>query len=454
MGIASTLSAARSGLAAASRGLETTANNVANASTEGYARRTTQLGAAASVNVQGAWVGSGVAVDRIQRAGDALLGVRIVTTTGHASAASAEHEILSMAEAFMVEGDGTGMVEGLQQLYDAMTAATTDPSSSSLRRAVLTAAGSFARDVAQTSNSLVDLHTQVGNQATSVIDRADSLLQQVAEYNQGIVGGGGGDLLDRRDQALRELGELIGVSTHPASDGSVTVTLAGHSLVDGVQAQSLSASVVDGEIEIALTSDGGSLNMASHVGGRAAGLVTGMERVDGYLGELDTLVEDLATAFNDQHALGYTPDGTAGGDIFTIGTGDHVSQGFELNSSLVDDPTLLAFASSSAGAAGDAGNLQELINLESTEISDGATGEELFLSFLSGVGTDVSNAGAVSEQQSSVLADLDALRDSIAGVDLDEEAARLVELQAAYQAAARVLATSSTLMDTLLQAVM
>jgi flagellar hook-associated protein 1 len=45
------------------------------------------------------------------------------------------------------------------------------------------------------------------------------------------------------------------------------------------------------------------------------------------------------------------------------------------------------------------------------------------------------------------------MRDSISGVNLDEEAANLLRYQQAYQAAAQVIAVSSTLFDTLLMAV-
>ena len=46
-----------------------------------------------------------------------------------------------------------------------------------------------------------------------------------------------------------------------------------------------------------------------------------------------------------------------------------------------------------------------------------------------------------------------AARDSISGVNLDEEAANMIRLQQAYQAAAQIIATADTLFQTLLGAV-
>ena len=61
------------------------------------------------------------------------------------------------------------------------------------------------------------------------------------------------------------------------------------------------------------------------------------------------------------------------------------------------------------------------------------------------VSTAKSAAEAVQTQSQSQ-------RDAISGVNLDEEAANLVRYQQAYQAAAQVIATASSLFDTLLAA--
>ena len=55
-----------------------------------------------------------------------------------------------------------------------------------------------------------------------------------------------------------------------------------------------------------------------------------------------------------------------------------------------------------------------------------------------------------SEMQDQLLDDALARRDSVSGVNLDEEAANLLRFQQAYQAAAQVIATANTLFDTLL----
>jgi flagellar hook-associated protein 1 FlgK len=50
----------------------------------------------------------------------------------------------------------------------------------------------------------------------------------------------------------------------------------------------------------------------------------------------------------------------------------------------------------------------------------------------------------------SLLKQATDVQQSVSGVNLDEEAANLIKYQQAYQAAGKVMATASTLFDTLL----
>ena len=77
MSLLSTLNIGRSGLQASSVGIEVTSHNVANASTEGFHRRAIERRLPASRQIAGgATLGQGVAISRIRRASDELLGMR------------------------------------------------------------------------------------------------------------------------------------------------------------------------------------------------------------------------------------------------------------------------------------------------------------------------------------------------------------------------------------------
>lgn len=69
------------------------------------------------------------------------------------------------------------------------------------------------------------------------------------------------------------------------------------------------------------------------------------------------------------------------------------------------------------------------------------------------VGTDARHASLGLEAQGAIHAQVHAERESVSGVNLDEEAADLMRYQQAYQAAAQIIATADTMFQTLLSAV-
>ncbi len=69
------------------------------------------------------------------------------------------------------------------------------------------------------------------------------------------------------------------------------------------------------------------------------------------------------------------------------------------------------------------------------------------------VGTETAEARITAQSGAAILEQTQNLRDSVSGVNLDEEAANLVKFQQAYNASSQIIATARALFDTLLQAV-
>src|SRR5690554_572997 len=69
------------------------------------------------------------------------------------------------------------------------------------------------------------------------------------------------------------------------------------------------------------------------------------------------------------------------------------------------------------------------------------------------VGSAARHAGYAAEAQGVLHGQAQAARDSVSGVNLDEEAANMLRLQQAYQAAAQIISTADTLFQTLLGSV-
>jgi len=81
----------------------------------------------------------------------------------------------------------------------------------------------------------------------------------------------------------------------------------------------------------------------------------------------------------------------------------------------------------------------------------GSTVTDAYASTLGAIGVRVQSADLAAEQTASLAADAKAAASETSGVNLDEEAARLIQFQQSYQAAAKLLQVAQTVFDTLLQ---
>ena len=89
--------------------------------------------------------------------------------------------------------------------------------------------------------------------------------------------------------------------------------------------------------------------------------------------------------------------------------------------------------------------LRDLPTFEGVPLSDG------YVSLFSDLGTRVQGAQFAADFSAGVATAAEQARSNVAGVNLDEEAAKLIQFQQSYQAAAKVLQIAQSLFDTLLQ---
>jgi flagellar hook-associated protein 1 FlgK len=101
--------------------------------------------------------------------------------------------------------------------------------------------------------------------------------------------------------------------------------------------------------------------------------------------------------------------------------------------------------------AGNNGNALAFDNLANRNLVDGQSVTDAYALLLSDVGVRVQGAISAADTSSAVSTRASEALTSEVGVNLDEEAAKLIQFQQAYQAAAKMLQTAQTIMDTLLQ---
>lgn len=164
----------------------------------------------------------------------------------------------------------------------------------------------------------------------------------------------------------------------------------------------------------------------------------------------DPNIATLATTAAQGFALaaGAAPDA---GDTFLIRPTAAAASNVEV---AISDPALIA-AASGASAAGDIldnANALAIAALQSdrTLIAGNNTLESGYAALVSVVGNRTDGAKIGQKVQKNLLDQAKQAQQSASGVNLDEEAANLIKNQQAYQAAAQVIKTATTLFDTLL----
>jgi flagellar hook-associated protein 1 FlgK len=101
----------------------------------------------------------------------------------------------------------------------------------------------------------------------------------------------------------------------------------------------------------------------------------------------------------------------------------------------------------------NAGNAGALMGLRDIQLFDGAKLSDGYAALMSQVGVKVQSVQYTADVSKSISDNLETSRTGVSGVNLDEEAARLLQYQQAYQASAKMIQISQSIFDSMLQSI-
>ncbi len=256
---------------------------------------------------------------------------------------------------------------------------------------------------------------------------------------------------------LNELSELIDVRTFNNNQGQLVVQGAGTTLVEGDNYRSLEMDLDDdGMFKVwAVTTTGARSNVTNQVNGGKLAAIKQTHDVDAksVLDKLDQLAYDVATSVNTQHQAGYGLDGSTGMSFFDVTSGlDGAAQNIKVHQDVAGQPNRIAASATATGIPGDGDNAIALSQLSHLKIANGntQTGVEAYGSLLADIGSRRQSAANDAEVREAITAQAYAQRESVSGVNLDEEMVNLTKFQRAYEAASRVLTTADQLLGELM----
>jgi len=309
--------------------LQTTGNNIANVNTPGYSRQTAVLQTVEGQFTGGGYIGKGVDITTIQRNYSEFLTRQSALAGATASGDTARSDKLKQLEA-LFPGGTNGLGASINDMLNAFSDVASSPTDLTARTVALTRIDETASRMRSASTSLDDLQQSVKQELEQKVSTINSLAKNIASVNDQIARAQGSgqppnDLLDRRDQLVRELNQYVQTSSVSATDGTVGIFIGGsQALVLGTSVAPLS--IIDDEFgdplksKLGITRSGQTTTLDENTlgGGEVAGLLkfqnTDLAEGRNLLGRL-TLA--ISTSMNEQHALGLDLDGNVGGALFT-----------------------------------------------------------------------------------------------------------------------------------------
>ncbi len=356
MGLGSALNTAMTGLGLNQRQLSVTADNIANADTVGYTRKS--IAASAVYDGNGRTIG--VYADTIKRSLDTAVQSQYWSANAQTNFASIAAQYTGrLDQLFGSIDDPSSISNTVNNFNTALSNLVSAPENYSNRLEVNSSAESMALKLNSMSNEIQSMRQEVEFQIEGTVDRINQLLTTIQDLDKQIVAQSQDNsqpagMLDERDRLIEELSGYMDVKVSPTSEGGVRImTESGLMLYDvskvrldfdarstiGPNSQYDMDPSKRGVGTISLVGTGGNkfdlIGLNSLRSGSLAGLVEMRDEtlVDAQ-GQLDEMAASVARAFSTHVEAGtnYPAVGVQTGfevDFSGIQPGDNVSFSFK-----------------------------------------------------------------------------------------------------------------------------
>ena len=317
-----------SGLTAAQTALSTVSHNIVNVDTAGYSRQRVDIQTRLPQQFGGSFIGQGVDANYINRISNQFVTDQLRRDTQNFNSYNAYYEFAVRMDTLLGD-DSTAITPTLQSFFDGVQDLSTDPSSIAARQVLLSQGQALVNRFNTVYEQVFQQNETVNTEMKNVASQITQLAEGIANLNDAIravsannVGQLPNDLLDQRDEAVRQLAEMVGIQVIQESDLTFNIFIGnGQPLVIGGDSfEVASQTSVSGvsRNDIVLRSGPTEINITSQLsGGRLGGLLEVREElIDPIFNELGRLAIVLTDTFNSQHELGMDLNNQLGGLFF------------------------------------------------------------------------------------------------------------------------------------------
>lgn len=318
-----------SALTSLQQAITTTGHNIANVNTDGYSRQRVQFDTLPPQFFGGNYLGSGVEIGAVERTYDRFLTGEVRNRTSSLAEYTTLQELSGRLDNLLAD-PAAGLTASLDGFFSALQDVANNPGSLSERQILLGQAQNLSERFDYLDGRMRGLNEEMNARIETSVSEINNLSRSIADINQEIAEAGArtngsqpNDLLDSRDELLRELAQKVGISTVQQSDGSINVLMGnGQPLVIGGMSEALS--VVpnpndNSQLIVGRRNPSGSVDDLSRfvVGGELGAVVEFRNQgVTSGRSQLGLIAAGITATVNEQHRLGIDLNGDLGGDLF------------------------------------------------------------------------------------------------------------------------------------------
>jgi len=502
--LSSSLGIGLSGLQASQEAISVVGHNIANVNTPDFSQQSAVLTSAQAQNYSGIMFGTGVTVTSVQALRDQFLNLQVTQSLCAQSSAQTTYQgIQAITPAFTDDGT-SGLNTQISKFFSSLSTLAGNPTSAALSENVVGAAQAMLQQFQTSYQTVTGQIASANQQVGSLVPEINTLTTQISALNtrisQQLDPTTANDAIDQRQELTDKLAKLVGiqVSTDTHSNYQITLDSGAATLVSGGTAYPMVATpngANGNNYSVAVVTGATSTDVTDNINGGQLGAEMNLRDnlLPAYQSQLDTIAGSLANQVNKLNMAGFGTDANGNsvtGTPFFTGSGidaaadanfgyvnlpnnalpasaanapiyKGIINSMVVNPSIVATPTLIASASA-AGVAGDNSNVLKMANLQTAlatvDTNDDGTGDSgPFSTVVSGlinnVGTQSQKFNSIATNQQNLTTALQTQQTSVSGVDLDQQAALLMQFQQAYQASAHFISTISQLTQSLMTAV-
>jgi flagellar hook-associated protein 1 len=349
-----------SGLSVSKTSMAVTGHNISNVNTPGFSRQDAVQATNAPQFSGAGYIGAGTTLTDIRRTYNEFLTAEVRNTTALNSDVQAYKSQIDQLDALLA-GSTTGITPSLQKFFKAVQTAAEDPANVPARQLVLSEGQGLARRFNTVYDRVNEQNGFINTQMSVITEQVNRLATSVAGYNDAIAiassnGQKPNDLLDARDEAIRQLSTYIGVTVVPQDDNTLNLFVgSGQPLVVGSNANRLEAAkgVADPtRFEVEFVSGNSRQNVTSLLsGGELGGLIRyRAETLDTTLNSVGRLALAVTDQVNSQLGQGLDLKGQVGAKLYT-----------DINDSSLTGLRVRAYATNT-------GNVQPTLNVTNSSV--------------------------------------------------------------------------------------